>query len=150
MTRYRSKPTTIDKYRFASQLESQRYLYLRQCEADDLIHDLVADKRELRFVFHEGGREIPSALRPAQRKIRALYYEADFRYTVPLNGERYIVWEDVKGETGRKGKRKPFMTPLARFKITSFRLEHLHDEYTILRICTRPNLDPRCRDGYYY
>lgn len=148
--KYRNKTIEYDGFKFASLLEGRRYCYLIQCQQDGLIRGLVADKKQLRYVFHDGGREIVHDLRPKLRKIRALYYEADFQYLVQMNGELYTVWEDVKGETGKVGKRKPFMTATARFKMSLFRLHHLDDKTTILRICTRPQADPCDRDGYWY
>lgn len=88
-SKYRAVPTVVDGIRFASKREAKRYSELKLMERDGAIHDLVVDKRSLRYPLYVNGVKIAT-------------YEADFRYFDQLGK----VLEDVKG----------FKTPAYRMK----------------------------------
>ena len=158
MVRYHNISTTIDDIRFASQLEAQRYLYLRQCQEDGMIENLIADKRLLRFTFHEGVKLPSNSMRPETRKQRGLYYEADFRYNVTSKDKViYDIWEDCKGAYGNSSKNRakriagnPIVNGKSQFKMNLFKATCAHLSLIVLRICTIPTLDPTQVKGYFY
>lgn len=144
--RYRSTRTEIGGYVFASKKEAERYMYLLSCEHEGVITSLIADKSQLRFVIAEGIRLPEHGMRPKRRKLSSVYYEADFRYNVTLNGEIYTVWEDVKAE--RKGK--PYMDAKSVVKMNLFRILTSQRPVTVLRICISPTANPLEKDEYFY
>lgn len=158
MARYHSVSTTIDDIRFASQLEAQRYLYLRQCREDGMISELNADKRLLRKEFSESVRLVENAMRPKTRKLRSLYYEADFMYRlVGSDSLEYEIWEDCKGAYGNSVANrlkgivgKPIVNAKSQFKMNLFKARNVSLPRVILRICTIPTLDPKQVKGYFY
>lgn len=144
--RYASKRKKIDGIWFASNKEAQRYEHLKWRRNEGVITNLMAEKHLLRFTIAEGVKLPITPARPARRKLTRVYYEADFRYTVTIDGIPYDVWEDVKPES----KGKPFIDAKAAVKINLFRLLNANDISIVHRICTQPTADPHDIDAYWY
>lgn len=95
----------FDGYQFDSQLEADRYRYLRQLEATGVIKGLNLDHKKIE------GREIGKHRWLIQKafvtkegeKVRAITYTDDFQYFVAETGD-FIV-EDVKGFLGQNDKK---------------------------------------------
>lgn len=102
MTKYRAKPCVIDGIRFASQLEGERYGYLKLFERAGEICGL------------ECHPEFPLVCPPDDELVGN--YVADFEYfLVPEPGVKGLrVTEDCKG----------VITPLARWKLKHFKLQY--------------------------
>lgn len=80
--KYGAKPTVVDGIRFASKLESERYLYLKSLERAGAIRDLVLQPRHKIIVNGE----------------LICTYVGDFEYDKELkDGEWIHILEDVKG-----------------------------------------------------
>ena len=85
MSKYNSRRVSIDGYAFDSIRESQRYGELKLMEkAGEIVHLEVHPKIELQpaFIYRE-------------KQIRAIKYEADFRYFSYIDG--VVIYEDLKG-----------------------------------------------------
>lgn len=81
--KYKSKPTEIDGIKFASKMEANRYVILKQMQREKKISNLELQPS---FLLQDGfARD--------GKKYRPIVYVADFRYKV---GDRVVV-EDVKG-----------------------------------------------------
>lgn len=85
MNKYKNKKTLINGIEFASKKEGNRYLELQLLERAGSIKELELQKRF----------EIQPAFTLNNKKIRPIYYIADFFY-YDKEKQRYIV-EDVKG-----------------------------------------------------
>ena len=105
MTKYRAKPCVIDGIRFDSQLEGERYGYLKLYERAGEICELEIHPRF-------------SLVCPPDEETVGTYV-ADFAYRrVPepgVKGPRVV--EDCKG----------IITPLARWKLKHFKLQSGHE-----------------------
>lgn len=85
MSKYNSRRVSIDGYTFDSIRESQRYSELKLMEkAIEIINLEVHPTIELQPVFTYRGKQ-----------IRAIKYEADFKYFSYIDG--VIIYEDLKG-----------------------------------------------------
>ena len=84
--KYHNKKVIVDEIKFDSKKESNRYNQLKLLEKANLISELELQKKfELQ----------PSYINNDGKKIRAIYYIADFFY-YDIKNEKYIV-EDTKG-----------------------------------------------------
>ena len=81
--KYKSKPTDIDGIKFASKMEANRYLKLRELQRENVISNLELQPS---FLLQDGFTR-------DGKKYRPIVYVADFRYNI---GEKVVV-EDVKG-----------------------------------------------------
>lgn len=83
--KYKNKKTVIDNIKFDSKKEANRYKELKLLEKAGHIKNLrLQPKFELLPKYEINGR-----------KVRAMYYIADFEYEEVTTGEKVI--EDVKG-----------------------------------------------------
>ena len=111
--KYHARQTVIDGIRFDSLREGERY-----CELVILQRDGQIDLLEVHPKF-----EIIPGFKVDGKKIRATYYEADFRYWDRKIGR--MVVEDVKGFDRRTGKYR--MTALSALKIKLFKFKYFND-----------------------
>lgn len=98
MTKYSSKPKTVDNIRFDSQKEAKRYSELKLFLKIGIIENLkIQPSYELQEAFKKNGMYFP-----------AIRYKADFEYKEIQTGKIFI--EDVKGFQTKdfKIKRKMF------------------------------------------
>lgn len=84
--KYKNEITYYKDIRFSSKKEMQRYKELKLMESANLIKDLELQEK---FLLQEGYTN------KAGKKIRPIYYIADFSY-YDIEKKEYIV-EDVKG-----------------------------------------------------
>lgn len=83
--KYNNRPVELDGHRFDSQAEAARWTELKMLQAaGEIMHIEVHPRFLLIDSFTHNGR-----------KVRAVYYEADFRYLDRHSGR--VIVEDVKG-----------------------------------------------------
>lgn len=87
-SKYNNRIVNVDGYRFASLKEANRYGLLKAAAQNGKISRLEIHPR---FILQEKFRDNLGT------KHRAMYYEADFKYYVPLKGQLVCHVEDVKG-----------------------------------------------------
>ena len=81
--KYKSKPTEIDGIKFASKMEANRYVKLKELQRENIISNLELQPS---FLLQDGFTR-------DGKKYRPIVYVADFRYKT---GDKVVV-EDVKG-----------------------------------------------------
>jgi hypothetical protein len=85
--KYGATATTVDGIQFASKAEARRYSELRLLEKAGAIRGLTLQPRYDIY-----------ALAFQAAPVKVAFYKADFRYMVPLMGDKWkTVVEDVKG-----------------------------------------------------
>lgn len=86
--KFGAKKTVVDGITFDSKKEAKRYQELKRMQEDGKIEGLVTQPQ---FLLQEG------FVTPRGKKIRPIYYSADFVYKVEKSGILHAVVEDVKG-----------------------------------------------------
>lgn len=110
MSKYGAKRVKADGYSFDSLMEARRYQQLKIMQLVGVIHSLEV---------HPRYEILPAHIHPITgRKVRAIYYEADFRYVVTESGATIV--EDVKG------------AQTAVFKLKRKLVEHKHEIEIVL------------------
>ena len=92
--KYKNKKTTIDGFKFDSEMESHYYLYLKQLKEIGEVVDFVLQPT---FLLQEGFTTKDGV------KIRPIKYIADFR-VIYKDGHEEVI--DVKGQTTESFKLK--------------------------------------------
>lgn len=161
MAKYSSQRSEVGELTFASRKEAERYIYLRSCFEAGEIENLMAHKQDLRFDISPAVRLPVTLARPARlakrnvgklRKVRRVYYETDFRYTIYISGFPFHIWEDVKALPKPKPntKPKPLIDSKSTVKMNIFRAMNADDKSIVLRICTNITAHPLDIDDYWY
>ena len=100
MSKYHNKPVEYDGIKFASGVEGDYYLYLKQLQENGEISNLKTQVpyEVIPAVYVDEVKHLKRKDKTVQRCIqRATHYLADFVYVDTKTGEKHVV--DVKGKT---------------------------------------------------